>query len=359
MYSREEIEENAVLIALSGSRAYGTNTENSDYDYKGICIFPLDHYLSLNIFEQKNQGWETETSKYYPFLTKDTVVYDIQKFAKLLYTQNPNILEILWVDKYCFKHKAVEPFFEIREKLFSKKVLESYLEYSHSQHKRMTSHRDWSVNPRKKPNPKDYGMDSPLSKEKLQTFCEFLYAVVSNQIQYLQPSEEFAELLSKFDWKHLFKNTSFPEDYLPFIAEITKTEKNFISFIQRSKQYYADQKQYKNYLFWLENRNSERKAIEEKCGYDGKNASHCLRLLYQCKQIITEGKITVNCKEWPEEYYNNVIAARLGKLEYKELNRLASSLRVEILQLPCNLPKTVNFQLLNDTVIKCIHARNF
>ncbi|HWL26789.1 MAG TPA: nucleotidyltransferase domain-containing protein, partial [Ureibacillus sp.] len=39
------LEERTIILSPTGSYAYGTNTETSDKDFKGICIPPIDYYL--------------------------------------------------------------------------------------------------------------------------------------------------------------------------------------------------------------------------------------------------------------------------------------------------------------------------
>jgi len=55
--TREEIENGMILFCKSGSHAYGLNIENSDLDYKGICIAPKRFYITFKTFEQKDKGW--------------------------------------------------------------------------------------------------------------------------------------------------------------------------------------------------------------------------------------------------------------------------------------------------------------
>ena len=47
----EWLDERTILMAPTGSFAYGTNVESSDRDYKGICIPPIDCYLGLSSFK--------------------------------------------------------------------------------------------------------------------------------------------------------------------------------------------------------------------------------------------------------------------------------------------------------------------
>ena len=42
---RKEVETNTILLCLTGSRLYGIDNIDSDYDYKGICIPPLKYFF--------------------------------------------------------------------------------------------------------------------------------------------------------------------------------------------------------------------------------------------------------------------------------------------------------------------------
>ena len=42
-----------IYLVLAGSRAYGTNNPESDWDYRGIAISPIETYVGiLDNFEQ-------------------------------------------------------------------------------------------------------------------------------------------------------------------------------------------------------------------------------------------------------------------------------------------------------------------
>ena len=74
-----------LMYALSGGRLYGTSFAGSDYDYRGVIVPPYDVQVNpLQKFEQ----WEHPT--------EDTVVYDWEKFFRLLVNGNPNIVELLF-----------------------------------------------------------------------------------------------------------------------------------------------------------------------------------------------------------------------------------------------------------------------
>ena len=83
------IEDNLIFLGVSGSVAYGTNTSESDIDYRGATIPTKDYLFGLKRFEQFNDDAE------------DKVIYSIQKLFKLLLESNPNILELLFLPEDC------------------------------------------------------------------------------------------------------------------------------------------------------------------------------------------------------------------------------------------------------------------
>ena len=76
-----------ILLSLGGSYAYGTNTDNSDIDLRGIMHEPVNCLLGLSNFEQK-EIHNADTGV-------DTVVYGFKKMINLLLGNNPNCIEIL------------------------------------------------------------------------------------------------------------------------------------------------------------------------------------------------------------------------------------------------------------------------
>jgi len=80
-----DCEKHLVLKVLAGSRAYGTSTDESDYDYRGVIVPPVEYLLGLSKFE--------------PYVVHedhiDIFYYDIRKFLHLAIKGNPTVLEIL------------------------------------------------------------------------------------------------------------------------------------------------------------------------------------------------------------------------------------------------------------------------
>lgn len=74
------------FLAISGSRLYGTNRPDSDYDYRGFIIPPYEYLIGL--IEFKCQEVQNE---------EDSKVYSLKEFFKLLSNGDPQCTELLFV----------------------------------------------------------------------------------------------------------------------------------------------------------------------------------------------------------------------------------------------------------------------
>src|SRR5258708_8318945 len=139
-----------IFETVAGSYLYGTSIENSDIDYRGVCIEPLYSLLGLVNFEQ----FEDSTQK-------DRVIYGLRKFINLALGQNPNIVELLFVPfqpEFMIQHTLEwKQIIENREYFLSRKVADTFIGYAVSQLKRMETHYKWMKKEAPtKPDPFDY-----------------------------------------------------------------------------------------------------------------------------------------------------------------------------------------------------------
>lgn len=80
----EHLGSKIILLGLGGSHAYGTATQDSDLDVRGIALNSKSDILGLN------QGFEQFIDS-----PTDTTIYSFNKMMKLLIGCNPNTIEIL------------------------------------------------------------------------------------------------------------------------------------------------------------------------------------------------------------------------------------------------------------------------
>lgn len=112
------------ILAFGGSIAYGTNTETSDVDIRGIALNPIGQLLGMD--EDFEQVVNTET---------DTVIYSLRKIATLLTNCNPNTIEILGCkpEHYIFISDKGQVLLNNKKVFLSKKAIGSFGGYAKQQ----------------------------------------------------------------------------------------------------------------------------------------------------------------------------------------------------------------------------------
>jgi hypothetical protein len=107
-------------------------------------------------------------------------------------------------------------------------------------------------------------------------------------------------------------------------------------------------------LIWKNRRNKKRAKLEEKFGYDTKNAMHLVRLMRMGKEIMETGKVLVFRPDREE-----LLEIRNGSWDYDQLDEYAQTMESEIIKI-CNtstLPKEPNRNLLNKLCMEMIDKR--
>lgn len=77
---KKEIEKHLIFKCITGSKAYGVDTDKSDIDVCGIALIP-------------NETFEQFSSK-----SPDVIYYNLKRFCELAVTSAPNIIELLFTD---------------------------------------------------------------------------------------------------------------------------------------------------------------------------------------------------------------------------------------------------------------------
>jgi hypothetical protein len=79
-----------LLSAVMGSRAYGFDTPDSDYDRRGVVAVNPATLFGLLAIPESFDRHEPD----------DVFVHELRKFVGLAHKSNPVVLEVLWVDDY-------------------------------------------------------------------------------------------------------------------------------------------------------------------------------------------------------------------------------------------------------------------
>ncbi len=267
----------------AGSRLYGTATDGSDVDIRGVFIPSEEYFLGfLHTIEQ------VETK------TEDRVHFDIRKFLKLASECNPNIVELLFVPKEACSVITEEwaLILDKKELFLSKKARWTFSGYAVSQLHRIKRHRSWLLHPPKaQPLRSDFGL--PMDRT----------LVTKDQLGAL------GELTSTF-------NKDLIEDF--------NLDVNTLDILQREKAFLNANKEWSSYQKWEKTRNPQRAELERQFGYDTKHGSHLYRLMTEGKELLLTGKIT-----FPRPDANVLLDIRNGKYSYDELMSLVGDIDAE------------------------------
>ena len=120
---------NIILLGLGGSRAYGTNNENSDLDIRGIATHNAEDILTRKGFEQVvNEA-------------TDTTSYSLEKIVNLLSNCNPNTIEILGLEpwQYLYTGYIGQELIKNKDMFLSKRVVHSFGGYATAQLRRLSN----------------------------------------------------------------------------------------------------------------------------------------------------------------------------------------------------------------------------
>lgn len=360
---RIEVEKRTILIGLAGSHGYGLNRPDSDYDYRGVFIAPKQYYLGFDQIEQKDDGWDEEGM--FPFLdgNKDTVIYELRKILQLLSGANPNILELLWLNKYPVLTPVGQHLINHRKIFLSKKVKHTYSGYAFAQVKKIETHRKWLLNPpQKKPLPSDYDIEdeAPLTKDELNAFLEYLYILIRGRIEFLEEAEQLYKLLTAdVDFKGVLKQYTLPDEALEYTQNLTNSRKDFIRLLQKSQTYQVALREWKAYLSWQENRNPARAEMERKSGYDLKHGMHCIRLLRSGLEILQTGEVIVDRRVAGDA--EDLKAILLGDYSYEQVMKLAEDLVAEMEKVyeHSTLPLQPDLKQINELCIELVEMQGW
>ncbi|QFG12912.1 nucleotidyl transferase [Arthrobacter phage Mimi] len=117
-----------VLQAVTGSKAYGLDHENSDTDRMGIFVADTIDVAGLN-WTQADESWSDAGPT-----GDDTTLHEIGKFLKLALKCNPTLIELMWMNHYEILTPLGRGIVDIRDAiLYSKGIRDHYHGYAYSQ----------------------------------------------------------------------------------------------------------------------------------------------------------------------------------------------------------------------------------
>ena len=351
-----------IFKALVGSRSYGTNTETSDHDYKGVYMQDENDLVSFKYKEQYEVG-------------KDEVYYEVRRFLQLLQSANPTMLELLWSPDDCIIE--ITPEFEYirahRHMFLTKKCLHSFGGYAIAQIKKakgLDKKMNWEKDRVERKGPMDFayiyedGKTVPLTKflkrqEMKQEYCG------------LVALEHFRDAYALYyDWPTHYGATG-RKNYEPLgyhgivredsnelcLSSVPKGQRSEGVIYYNKDGYSMHCKDYREYEQWLSERNTQRyvdlQGHNQKI--DGKNLLHCRRLLNMAMEIPTKKELLVRRPDAAE-----LLKIRRGEVNLDDIIKQAEEdiLKMNDLYANSDLPEEVDFEKLNQLLLNVRHLRD-
>lgn len=340
----EDLKEKGLIIleCLSGSKAYGLDTPESDTDIKGVFILPKHMYYGLNYIPQVSNS------------TNDIVYYELGRFIELLSVNNPNILELLYTPESAvlYKHPVLDQLKP--EWVLSKRCEKTFGNFALSQIKKARGLNKKIVNPvdKKRKSLIDFcyvtyqqgtiGLSKFLETKSWKAeHCGLVKLPNMNQVYglYYNPQLENNGIL-KSEWSNEVCLSQVPKEEDPHA---------FLYVNQEGYSKYC--KSYREYWDWVEKRNEARyqSTLNHGKEYDAKNMMHTIRLLKMAIEIAQQNKVIV--KREDREFLLNI---KHGGLEFNELLSLVEQLKSEMKQayIHSTLPIEPQVERLNTLIFE-------
>ena len=285
--THEEISYTQIFKAIVGSRAYGTNTPESDTDYKGVYV---------------QNPLEILSSKYLPQfkLSNDESYYEIMRFLEVIQEANPTFLELLYSPEECIveKHPAFDIILAHKEAFLTKKCLESFAGYAADQIRKakgLDKKMNWERSRIERKTPADFCYAH--TEGKTVALEKFLAEIgIKPEECGLAALDHFKDCYALYkDTGHGYRGLMFDKADALHLSNIPKGETPVTIISYNKDGYSLHCKEYHSYRDWLRNRNTQRyvdvQGHNQKI--DGKNLMHCRRLLDVALEIARDKTIRV------------------------------------------------------------------
>ncbi|QIW15178.1 nucleotidyltransferase [Pasteurellaceae bacterium RH1A] len=337
-------DQNLILFeAISGSRAYGLATPQSDTDIRGVFYLPQADFYGLNYIPQVANE------------TNDIVYYELGRFVELLLQSNPTVLELLSSPPDCIRIK--DPIMDLFNPswFISKACHLSFAGYALGQIKKAQGLNKKMVNPVEKVKKSVLDFCYVIDNGKSIALQKWL---IKHQFQ--QENIGLAKVNHAKNTFSLFYDSTGHSGYhgvmqkenansiclsnIPSSAPVVA----YLSFNQDGYSAYC--KDYTEYWQWMEKRNPARYAHQAQGQtYDTKNMMHTFRLLEMARDIAWYGEIRVR-----RPNREALLAIKAGQFIYDDLLVRAESLAGEVERAfnQSNLSEQVNRNLALQALVE-------
>ncbi len=339
---REHSNSALLFECVSGSRAYGTSTSESDVDLRGIFALPVEAYLRLagppaQIADERS----------------NTVYLSLRRTIELLAAANPSVLELLYMPADCVRWitPAWEAVITRRDQFISRRCVETHIGYAQTQIKKARGQNKWVNQPKAEqpPRKEDYchviAANSLLPGDAAPCRPMSLPEAGVNLAEFHAARLEHAP--GVFRLYHygraalgVFRGEAIACVSIPLEDDIGRFAGLLIYNEPAWRQASAD---HANYWTWRRERNESRWRQQERgeIDYDAKNLMHTVRLLLSGEAILLHGQPMIRFEGAQQKLLMDI---RQGRFEYDEVLSMAGDIaaRCEKRLASSHLPETAS-----------------
>lgn len=302
-----------VFECISGSRAYGLDTPESDTDIKGVYIAPVERFFGFQSESQISGD------------ANNVTYYELGRFFELLCKNNPTALEMLFTPQTCIRKGR-----EFLERIEASRFLSRQCEYSFAR---------YAYGQIKKARGLNKKIFKPMDEEK-QTILAFCYTVEGQRSVPIM--DWLADRAMSYDRCGLTSLVHMENTYALFYDDTHDRRYHFNGLVRTdaameltlspvpkelepvalmvfNKNAYSRYcKEYRDYWDWVEQRNEMRFKTVTRHGrnYDSKNMMHTFRLLAMAEEIAVHHTMSVirPDRDW-------LLSIKAGDYSYEDLLR--------------------------------------
>lgn len=176
-----ELSDNILMLCVAGSRLYGTDHAESDWDIRGIIVPPKDYWVGakkFEIFERKEDENKIGIT-----------LYDIRKFIDLVSQGSPNIIELLFVNSHIFVDDLWEGFRQRIAALITKQSYMNYHNYGLSQVNKSLNKN--SSKPSRKESVDKFGYDTKFAMHAFRLLGQAKEILETGKLTFPRPDAQF------------------------------------------------------------------------------------------------------------------------------------------------------------------------
>lgn len=301
-----------LYLTQYGSHLYGTNTENSDLDYRGIFIPKIRDLVLKRDVDEYNTELNMNNIKV------DVKLFSIHKFIKLCSKADTNALDLLF--SYNPERKDIQQYVYNKEQYYENGILAHpyipFIEFLINRGKLINTDR----------------LESPCSYAFKQATKYSLKGTRRNTIlQILDKCKLLSDLHTVEDLTELLLNGNFIDGKHVRIDELDNKGKieKYLYICGVQHQFNLTLDKFKQRLQdKLDKEYISQRTIDACDGNDWKALSHAIRVLYEIKELLETGNITFPCSKLILDIKQGLISREeIDNIFEKEFNNILNKIQ--------------------------------